>query len=100
MKLLVTGREWSGLGSRDIDGKAGRPSERERTSQWDQWGNWQAWNIYGAGPDEILARHDWAGGNWIYKQDKQSSVVALLDGGGTVQEKYSYDAFGQPTVTD
>jgi len=27
-------------------------------------------------------------------------VVALLDGGGTVQEEYSYDAFGQPTVTD
>jgi len=68
--------------------------------EWNGDGSWQAWNIYGAGPDEILARHDWAGGNWIYKQDKQSSVVAVLDGSGTVAEKYHYDAFGQPTVTD
>jgi RHS repeat-associated protein len=34
MELLLTGREWSELGSRDIDGKAERPSERARTSQW------------------------------------------------------------------
>jgi len=68
--------------------------------EWCDWGGWLAWNVYGAGSDEILARHDWAGGNWIYKQDKQSSVVAVLDGNGTVAEKYHYDAFGQPTVTD
>jgi len=100
MELLLTGSEWSELGSRDIDGQAERPSERERTSQWNQWGNWQAGNIYGAGSDEILARHDWAGGNWIYKQDKQGSVVAVLDGSGTVAEKYHYDAFGRPTISD
>ena len=68
--------------------------------EWVDWGGWLAWNIYGAGSDEILARHEWAGGNWIYKQDKQSSVVAVLDGSGTVAEKYHYDVFGQPTVTD
>jgi len=34
MELLFTRREWSELGSRDIDGKAERPSERARTSQW------------------------------------------------------------------
>jgi RHS repeat-associated protein len=68
--------------------------------EWVDWGGWLAWNVYGAGPDEILARHDWVGGNWIYKQDKQGSVVAVLDGSGTVAEKYHYDAFGQPTVTD
>src|SRR5437660_4950209 len=28
--------EWSALGSRDIDGRAERPSERVRTSQWDE----------------------------------------------------------------
>jgi RHS repeat-associated protein len=33
-RFLFTGREWSELGSRDIDGKAERPSERARTSQW------------------------------------------------------------------
>jgi len=68
--------------------------------EWDQWGNWLAWNIYGAGADEILARNDWAAGVVIYKQDKQGSVVALLDVSGNVVEKYHYDAFGQPTVTD
>src|SRR2546421_11449175 len=34
MEFLLTGREWSELGSRDIDGQAERPSKRERTSQW------------------------------------------------------------------
>ena len=34
MELFLTGREWSELGSRDIDGKAERPSERARVSQY------------------------------------------------------------------
>ena len=34
MTPLFTGREWSELGSRDIDGQAERPRERARTSQW------------------------------------------------------------------
>ena len=33
-RFLFTGREWSELGSRDIDGRAERPRERARTSQW------------------------------------------------------------------
>src|SRR5437588_2136206 len=68
--------------------------------EWDQWGNFLAWNIYGAGADEILVRGDSTYGTLIYKQDHHGNVVGLLDGGGNVIEKYTYDAFGQPTVTD
>jgi RHS repeat-associated protein len=65
---------------------------------WDGSGNWFAWNIYGAGADEILARYDTYGQVTIYKQDRRGNVVALLNGSGTVVEKYTYDAFGKPTI--
>jgi RHS repeat-associated protein len=68
--------------------------------EWDGAGNWLAMNFYGAGPDEILARYDSIGRALTYKHDKQGNVVALLGNDGSVVEKYSYDAFGQPTVTD
>jgi len=68
--------------------------------EWSGNGSWQAWNIYGAGPDEILARNDATYGPTIYKLDKQGNVMALLDGSSNVVEKYFYDAFGYPTVTD
>lgn len=32
-EISCGGREWSELGSRDMDGRAERPSERERKSQ-------------------------------------------------------------------
>jgi RHS repeat-associated protein len=68
--------------------------------EWDGAGNWLAMNFYGAGPDEILARYDSIGRALTYKRDKQGNVVALLGNDGSVVEKYRYDAFGQPTVTD
>src|SRR5882724_8765595 len=68
--------------------------------EWDGAGNWMAWNIYGAGPDEILARYDVAGRVSIYKQDQHGNVPAVLDQFGNVVEKYTYDAFGKPTVFD
>jgi RHS repeat-associated protein len=68
--------------------------------EWDGAGNWLAQNIYGAGPDEILARYDSIGRALTYKRDKQGNVVALLGNDGSVVEKYRYDAFGQPAVTD
>ena len=64
--------------------------------EWDGAGNWLAWNIYGAGPDEILARND----GLFYKQDQRGNVVALLDPSNNIIEKYTYDAFGTPTITD
>jgi len=74
--------------------------EWNQIMEWDEWGNFKAWNIYGARADEILARNDAVYGGLIYKQDKLGNVVALLDGGGEIKEKYTYDVFGQPKVTD
>jgi RHS repeat-associated protein len=68
--------------------------------EWDQNGNFRAWNIYGARPDEILARYDTVYGGLIYKHDRMGNVIALLDTAGNIVEKYNYDAFGYPTITD
>src|SRR5205085_11725445 len=68
--------------------------------EWDQGGNFFAWNIYGERADEILLRSDTQSGWKIYKQDKQGNVVALLGKTGDIIEKYTYDAFGKPTVTN
>jgi RHS repeat-associated protein len=89
--------EWSELGSRDIDGKAERPSERARASQWDSPTHWVAWNAYGAGPDEILWRGK-PGSTLRYHQDIHGNVTALLDSSGNLVERYTYDAFGRPTI--
>ena len=67
--------------------------------EWDQGGNWKANNMYGAKPDEILGRSDAVNGRLIYKQDKQGNVTFLLDIWNRIIEKYTYDAFGRPTVT-
>jgi RHS repeat-associated protein len=67
--------------------------------EWDQSGNRLAWNVYGARPDEILARDDTTHGSLVYKQDHHGNVVTLLSWSGVV-EKYTYDAFGKATVTD
>jgi len=69
--------------------------------EWDQGGNRTAWTIYGAGADEILARYDYTGpGPLLYKQDKSGNVVGLLDSAGNIIEKYTYDTFGAPKITD
>jgi RHS repeat-associated protein len=64
--------------------------------EWDQAGNFLHWNMYGAGPDEILARND----GLLYKQDQHGNVVALLGSSNNILEKYTYDAFGTPKITD
>ena len=64
--------------------------------EFDGAGNWLHWNMYGAGPDEILARND----GLLYKQDQRGNVVALLGPSNNILEKYTYDAFGKPTITD
>jgi RHS repeat-associated protein len=68
--------------------------------EWDAAGNWSALNIYGAKTDEILGRYDAAFGPMIYKQDNQGNVVFLLSGNNQIIERYTYDAYGRPTVTD
>ncbi len=31
---------------------------------------------------------------------QQYSIIALTNGGGTITERYAYDAYGTPTITD
>ncbi len=35
-----------------------------------------------------------------YHRNQQYSIIALTNGGGTVTERYAYDAYGRPTITD
>ena len=69
------------------------------TVEWDEWNHLKAWNIYGAGRDEILYRHDAYLGDLRYHLDRMGNVAFLLDADGDGIERYTYDAFGQPTVT-
>ena len=66
--------------------------------EWDGAGNFQAVNIYGDRADEVLLRATASGALYVYKQDQHGNVVALLDGAGNIVERYTYDAFGAPTV--
>lgn len=68
--------------------------------EWDGGGNLLAWNIYGAGADEILWRYHVSYGHLRYLSDRMGNVMFLMDGNGNALEKYTYDAFGQPTVTN
>jgi RHS repeat-associated protein len=65
--------------------------------EWNSAGAWSASNVYGAGPDEILARNG-SGQQLTYKQDQHGNVMAVLGSTGSVVEKYTYDAFGAPKV--
>jgi RHS repeat-associated protein len=69
--------------------------------EFDQWNNLKAWNIYGTGPDEILYRHDaYLSVDLRYHRDRMGNVAFVLNGTGEGIERYTYDAFGSPTVTD
>lgn len=68
--------------------------------EWDDAGNFQAWNVYGARADEILMRHSTIDGDVLYHADPHGDVKFLLDWSGNGLEKYTYDAFGGPTVTN
>ena len=39
-------------------------------------------------------------GQYTFHADGLGSTLALTDQAGSVVERYSYDAFGAPTVTD
>ena len=68
--------------------------------EWDEWGYRKAYNVYGPGADEILWRYADSSGHLRYHLDRMGNVAFLLDLDGAVREKYTYDAFGRPTVTD
>jgi RHS repeat-associated protein len=68
-------------------------------AEWDGSGNLLATNVYGLGDDEILSRT--AGSTQLfYKNDPMGNVMFLMNSAGTGVEKYKYDAFGAPTITD
>ena len=56
--------------------------------------------LYGAGLDELVALEDDVGARYFVFQDALGSVEAVTDWNGAVLERYRYDAFGQPTVTN
>src|SRR5882724_3836177 len=69
--------------------------------EWDEWNGLKAWNIFGTGPDEILYRHDaYLAVDLRYHLDRMGNVSFILDTDGNGIERYTYDAFGTPTVTD
>src|SRR5205085_4404625 len=95
---------YDGLGrclKRTIDGDTTRIVYDGWEPIWelDEW-NGVSWNIYGPGPDEILYRHDMSRGDFRYHLDRMGNVAFLLDADGDGIERYTYDAFGHPTVTD
>ncbi|EMI28555.1 Rhs family protein [Rhodopirellula europaea SH398] len=55
--------------------------------------------VYASYIDEPVMRAG-TGGNRYYHRNQQYSIIALTDGGGTITERYAYDAYGTPTITD
>ncbi|MEY2510602.1 MAG: hypothetical protein QOE26_1365 [Verrucomicrobiota bacterium] len=68
--------------------------------EWSSPTQLAAWNAYGPGADEILWRWQAGFGYLRYHSDMHGNVTALLDYWGGLVEKYSYDAFGKPTIMD
>lgn len=69
--------------------------------EWDGAGNFVAWNLYGPGADEILVRNQPNTGGYVhYHLDARGNVQFLLSQTNSGLEKYTYDAFGQPRITD
>jgi RHS repeat-associated protein len=69
-------------------------------AEWAGDGSFWRFRIYGAGPDEILWHYDSRVGYIRVHSDVHGSVMALLDTNGAGMEKYTYDAFGKPKITD
>lgn len=55
--------------------------------------------VYASYIDEIIFRAGSAGPRYFHR-NQQYSVIALTGGGGTITERYAYDAYGTPTITD
>ena len=57
--------------------------------------------VYGNALDELLmAKQIGSGATYFYQQNALGSVSAVTNLSGTPVERYRYDAFGTPTVTD
>lgn len=71
-------------------------------AEFDEWDYFQAWNVYGPGADEILLRYNAHEkyGYMRFHQDRHGNIAFLLDNDGEGIEKYTYDAFGRPAITN
>lgn len=67
-------------------------------SEYDTYGVIDASYVQGSGDDEVLARNPTIGATSYYIQDGNNNVTTLTDGSGAVQERYTYDVFGAPTI--
>ena len=56
--------------------------------------------VWGEYIDELVTRTDASGANRYYHRNQQYSVTALTDEVVTVTERYAYDAYGTPTITN
>jgi RHS repeat-associated protein len=56
-------------------------------------------NLLTGGMDELFTRTD-CSGSFTPLQDALGSTIALVDSSGTIQTTYSYDPFGNTTVSD
>ncbi|WP_182870915.1 RHS repeat-associated core domain-containing protein [Stieleria mannarensis] len=55
--------------------------------------------VYASYIDEPVVR-DGTGGLRYYHRTQQYSITALTDSSGVIKERYAYDAYGTPTITD
>ena len=68
-------------------------------AETDAAGNTTAKYVYGSGIDEPV-RMDRGGVVSYYQADGLGSTVALTNSSGAVVERYAYDVYGQPRITD
>jgi RHS repeat-associated protein len=68
--------------------------------EYDSYGTEEAYYINGPGADEILTRNPTLGGAAYYTQDGNGNVTTITDVNGNVQERYTYDVYGTPTIAN
>ena len=68
-------------------------------NELDSYGIEDAHYIHGPAIDEILRRNATLGGPAYYTQDGNGNVTTLTSSSGAVQERYTYDVYGTPTIT-
>lgn len=66
----------------------------------DASGNLSATYVHGVRQDELLSKTDSVNGTIYYHHNALGSVVNLTNASGLIVEKYNYDVFGKPSITD
>jgi RHS repeat-associated protein len=69
-------------------------------AEYNSAGGVVARNLYGKGIDEILMRIDATLGTFYYQDDHEGSVTHLTSAAGAILERYRYDVFGTPSISD